>query len=193
MVWRLTHRIGQNLRLQLRPALIARHQRDDRREIAAGAVAEHTDPSRIAAEFLDRRSSPDDRFVGVLDRRREFVFWRQTIARGDHDHPGFVGERAARLIRDGDAAADPAAAMIIDHHRKRPLALRHEHPRGARAVRARDRDIVDRGDLFGRLLQADEGFDGAAKLLDAHFFERLEPCAFQRAEQATYMFIKSHR
>ena len=71
-----------------RAARVARHERDDGGEVAAGAVAADRETPGVDAELACVRDDPARGGPGVVDRRRELVLGRQAIVDGDDRDPG---------------------------------------------------------------------------------------------------------
>ena len=75
-----------------RPARVARHLRDHRREVAAGAVADHGDARRVAAELGRVVDRPLQGRECVVDRGRERVLGGEAVVDAHHDHVGPIGQ-----------------------------------------------------------------------------------------------------
>src|SRR6185503_8262358 len=92
------------------PALVACDLGDDRREVAARAVATDRDAVAVAAEAVRVVGDPVQRGSGVDDRRGELVLGREAVVDADDDDMPEVREHSALVIvrvevEDREAAA----------------------------------------------------------------------------------------
>ena len=123
-------------------------------EIAAGAVAAHGDPCRIAADLVRVVEAPLVHGDGVVERLRERVLRSQPVVDVDDDAVGRRRERGAQRLELVGAEQHEPAAVEVDEHRQRLL----RPPRlvdDARdvTVRSRDRPLGDRRHLDRRRTQ----------------------------------------
>ena len=121
-------RVEQALEGDGRSGAVAGHEADDRREVAAGAVAHHGDPRRVGAELGSARDEVDERRVAVVGRRRPAVGRRQPVVDRHHD----------RADRCGHGAAQPVGALVRAEH---PAPAVHVHDEREVALRALRRDV----------------------------------------------------
>ena len=92
-------------------APVARHERDDRGEVAAGAVAADREPGGVTAELGRVLAKPRDDRVRVLHAGREPVLGRETVVDRDDDAAGRVADRAAHAVVGVEVADHPPAAV----------------------------------------------------------------------------------
>ena len=136
--------IDQHLAGELRAIAVARGERDDGGEIAAGAVAaDRSGARRRCRARLRVGRDPFRRGDGVVDGGGEFVLGREAIVDRDHDQLALIGELAADDVVGVEIADHPAAAMEEHQAGARPFVLpqllRHIDARRDRAVRRGDR------------------------------------------------------
>src|SRR3984957_15282345 len=77
-------------------------------------------PRRIDTELFCILCDPFGRSDGVVDGGGEFVFGREAIVDGNHDHLGFVGEFPAHHIVEIEIPDPPAAAVKKHQARRKP-------------------------------------------------------------------------
>ncbi len=173
-------RIDEQLERQRGAAAVARHQRDGRGEVAAGAVAGDDDAARIDAQVCGVRGHPLQRRVAVVQPGRKLVFRREAIVDGHHLAAHAVGERAAGGVVAVEVAGDPAAAVQPDQQRERAGARVTRRVRaGAHglAVAAGQVELLDRADhLLGWRQQVLRAFacDRDSQLGDGRAFQGVD-------------------
>ena len=99
---------NEHLACELRSAVIACVDRDDRGKIAAGAVATDHQPRRVDAERHRVVGDPFRCGDAILDRGGEFCFRRKPVVHRDHDQLAFMGERTARHRRGNPDCRSPS-------------------------------------------------------------------------------------
>ena len=109
--------IDQELVYEPRAAAITRFERDDRREVAAGAVAADREAPGIDAEPRCVGGNPPRRGDGILRGGGKFVLGCEPIVDGDDETRGGVGERSADLVVALEVADHPAPAVEVDERR----------------------------------------------------------------------------
>ena len=133
-------RIDQHLARDRGAVAVARRYRDDRGEVAAGAVAADHQPRRVDAELLCVDGDPFRRGDRVIDGGGEFVLGREPVIDGNNDELTFIGQFAAHHVVGIEIADHPAAAVKEHQARREPgcpqLQWRVD-ARGDRSVRAR--------------------------------------------------------
>jgi hypothetical protein len=149
-------RIDQQLVRDRQGAAVARRDRYDRREVAAGAVAANREPRRVDAELARLPVHPCRRGDAVVDRSGKAVLGTHPVVDRDDDRTGAVAELAAEDVVGVEVADRPAAAVVVDERGQRARLRRRsagaERPvdaqrnRAVRAFAAR----VDHGADVGR-------------------------------------------
>jgi hypothetical protein len=103
---------------------IARGERRDRGEIAAGAVAADGEARRVEAEAAALARGEFDGGDAILDRGGKAVLGRQAVVEREHDAGRFLRQLPADRVVRLDIADAPAAAMKIKQCRQRARARR---------------------------------------------------------------------
>jgi hypothetical protein len=119
-------RVHEHLVVDVESALVAREERDRRREVATRAVTADDEPVGTA-QHLRPVGRPLDDPVAVQQTRRELVFRSEAVVRCDHDAVEFVREYPADGVVGLHVAQQEAPAVHPDEDRKRPVALRRVH------------------------------------------------------------------
>ena len=110
--------IPEQLEDQRRPAVVARHLRHHRRDVAARRVAGDRDPGRIAAQFGGVFADPPQCGPCVVEALRVGVLGGQSVVHRHHDGFSPDGVGAGHSVVGVEIADRPAAAMVEDHHRE---------------------------------------------------------------------------
>src|SRR4029079_17728718 len=111
----------EDLRPQLRATFIAPAQCDKRGQIGAGTFPGNRYPLRITAELGDVVGGPAYRRDGVVGGRGERMLGGEAVGRRDDNSTNTTREGCAGFVVKVEAAADPAAAVVEDHHRQGTL------------------------------------------------------------------------
>ena len=82
-----------------------------------GAVAHDRHPCRVGAKLVGVSRQPAKAGVAVLDRRGVRVLGRQAVINGQHGHAAARHVAGHRGVVEGDAAADHAASVQVEHGR----------------------------------------------------------------------------
>ena len=104
---------------EARATLIACHQRDHCRHIAARAVAADRHARGIGAKLCGMLGDPLRRGEAILHRRREGILRREAVVHGDDDAACTVGDAAAEWVLNIQAAHQPRASVQEDEYGKR--------------------------------------------------------------------------
>ena len=169
-------RVGDRVdqRLHAQRDLAAQPARDDRGEVAAGAVARDRQPLGVGAERGRVGGEPADRAGRVLEPGRERRLGREPVVDADDDRARRVGERAHDGVEGVDRAEHPAAAVQVDDERQRAVALRAGTGAPGSSPRGRlDLEVAhlrDRLARSGHLLRL--GLVAGARLVDRHLVRR---------------------
>ncbi len=116
-------RVDQRLVPDAWSALIARLLADDGRQVAAGAVTHDGQPLRVGAELPRMPSGPQQTVPRVVDRSREPVLGRQSVADGDDDRADPAGDLTAQP-RVVVLAADDPPATVQEHDDRQVTVVR---------------------------------------------------------------------
>ena len=108
--------------------MVPRHQRNDRSQIAAGAVADEGNLVGRDAEQVAVQKQLACHQIAILRRRREFILGSKLVVHRHDDVPGQARHISADLIVGVDIAGDPAAAVEKQQHRKGPVQIRGKDP-----------------------------------------------------------------
>ena len=134
-------RIDQQLVADRQVAGVARGDRDDRRQVAAGTVAADREAIGIEAECGGLLAHPPRCRDAVVDGRGKTVLGRHPIVHRNDRAAGAIGQLAAQRVVGVEVTDDPAAAVKVDQDRQSPAAVadlieRPVQPNWNRAVRA---------------------------------------------------------
>ena len=99
-----------------RAAPVPCHEAGGRHEVRAGALpAGHH--ATVATEGLAVLLEPPEGVVGVVERRRERVLWREAVVEGDHRQPCPSRKAGAGDVDVVQAPADEAASVQPEQQR----------------------------------------------------------------------------
>src|SRR4029078_6202922 len=122
----IDYRINQYLQCHGRSA-VTRFRRDYRGHVGAGTVARNHNSLWIDAQRCRVFSYPACHIETVIQSRREFVFWSETIIDSDDHGTCTVRDGAADGVMRIQIAKYPAASVEENHTRKGPVSIRSVH------------------------------------------------------------------
>ncbi len=97
-----------------------------------GAVAADGDALSIDFEFRGVVRNPNERLKAVIDGRRKFMFWCESVTDRDDGTVGLVRNRSANRIMGVETSRDVTTPVIIDEDRRnrmsRPINANRDRP-----------------------------------------------------------------
>src|SRR5207237_8918919 len=97
------------------------HQRNHCREISSGAIASHSDTSRVGLDLARMPCDPLCGGIAIFRGRWKRMLWSQAISHRDDQAARMVGQSATHRIMRFNATKNPATAEKIDQRGERPL------------------------------------------------------------------------
>ncbi|VEI51294.1 Uncharacterised protein [Kocuria rosea] len=134
-------RIDQHLLGDRRPAVLARPQGHDGREVAAGAVPADVERDLRPGDLRQVLAGPGQGGPGVLHRGGEGVLRGLAVVHEDDGAARLLGQLPAQGVVAVDVLQHPAAAVEVDEHAGRGLP-RHVHPDAEAAAVGGVQDVV---------------------------------------------------
>ena len=139
----VSDRIDQNLQIDFWAVFSHGFLRHHGRQIAARAVTGHNQGQLIRADFFAIGLDPIQRRIAILHRHRIFMLRAFAIINHHDNGIAFFGQMATDQIIIINIADNPAAAVIVNHHRLRRTFWCENAPTNLATLNAN-------GNIFGR-------------------------------------------
>ena len=191
---RVDYRVREDLQTEGGRAVVTRHLRDDRGEVAAGTVAEDGEPRRVATERGRILGHPLQRRVTVVGRSRVSIFRSEAVVGGDDDATTRVRHASRHGIVRVEIAQHPASTVEEDDHGEVAVVTGPVDAHRDLAAVDGDRAIFDVMHWFTIGLDVVHGFDDAPPRLGArgHLVQLGKP-GRHGLDQRTGRRIDGHR